>query len=407
MIGRRAALWALGIIAVVNAAGQSLNPPRGDDLVYIRWAAERAWDPWTPMFRPAPFPGWRPATNLAWWLSVSLDGALAILPQISLAALWLLACFGAYKWVDARWGGRPALAALALLLATDRFRDLVIWRSWVNITGELAGISLCLWAMERGNGARAIMTGAVACWFKETATFPLVAAALLIYQRPAVALGIFVAGLPGATKSALDAGLFANRASYPIPSFENLWFYARTIIGWVWPASILLAAFWDRARSVANEARWVAPIALAIAPALLYPHRNPTYILEAMLFAVGPASVVLVNTRSRAFFSLTLALSLWSVPSSLLDIRWQVRQLFQQVPTIRSVNPNVVQSFAVAPEASDAAIWLALYLKFNHGIPETREHPAGIEPLPGITLKLSPVLTSPPAASSTTPTAPQ
>ena len=321
---------------------------------------------------------------------MSVEGATAVLPQLVLGATWLVTCFAIWKWVGARWGQRPALIALTLLLVTDRFRDLVAWRSWMTTTGELAGMAICLWAMERGRWGAAIVAGAVACWFKEPAMLPLVAASLLIYRRPTVAVAILAAGMPGAAKAIHDAGLFNDGFPGSAGPLGNLVFYAKTSFGWVWPPAVVLLAAVGRAPSLANDVRWVVPAGLAFLPALLYPHSNPTYLLEGMLFALGPAAVVLNRVGSTAILGAGLLLSLWSLPASIASARWQALQLRDQVRIISAVNPQAVRSFALGPQPSETAVWTALILRFNYGIPERPVGEAAFEITPGLSGGLNP-----------------
>ena len=315
--------------ALVVIGAQLFNPPRGDDLAYLRWAAERAWDPWTPMFRPPPFPGWRPANAFVWWLSVSIEGVGGWLPQVSLVGLWSLALIAGWGWTRARWGGAAGLWTVAFLLATDRFRELLIWRSWLTSAGSVAFLLLTLWALDRKRGALALVLGAVAVCFKETGAPPLIVAALVVYGRPAIAVGIFVAALPGVANAILDAGLFAlgQNAAWNVAERSRtyaMWFLRS---GWL-PVTAVGLVLGGGAKVETQDRRWLAVAAAALVAPALYRVANPTCLLEAVVILAGCVASAVHRGGRAQLAVVALVASLYTLPGTLLDGRWQTQQWF-------------------------------------------------------------------------------
>lgn len=364
-----AALLVFTALAVIGA--QVFNPPRGDDLAYLRWAAERAWDPWTPMFRPPPFPGWRPANALVWWLSVSIEGVRGWLPQLTLVGLWALALLGGWGWARARWGGNAGLWMAAFLLATDRFRELLLWRSWMTSAGSVAFLLLTLWALERKRGALALLLGAVAVCFKETAAPPLIVAAFLVHGRPAIAFGILVAGLPGVAKAILDAGLLAPGQGAAWGASEGATTYAKWFLRTGWLPILGVGLALGRAVAVEKEdRRWLAVAGAGLVAPAVYGVANPTYLLEATVIVAGSMAAAVARGGRARLAGLALAASLYTLPGTLLDGRWQHRQWFLARDAYADLVAVAPTGWAISGGAADTARWLALRMNFDLGIPE-------------------------------------
>ena len=378
--------------ALVVIGAQLFNPPRGDDLAYLRWAAERAWDPWTPMFRPPPFPGWRPANAFVWWLSVSMEGVGGWLPQVSLVGLWSLALFAGWGWARGRWGGAAGLWTVAFFLATDRFRELLIWRSWLTSTGSVAFLLLTLWALERKRGALALVLGAIAVCFKETAAPPLIVAAIFVYGRPAIAVGIFVAALPGVAKAILDAGLFAPGQGTAWNVAERATTYAMWFLrsGWlpVMTVGLALHGVGDGGNggdSGKQDRRWLAVAGAALVAPAIYRVANPTYLLEALVVLAGLAAAAVHQGGRGRLAAVALVASLYTLPGTLLDGRWQNRQWFLASAAYSELVAAAPKGWTVADGESgpsDEARWFGLRLRFDRGVPEgvgCAEVVAGVE----------------------------
>lgn len=364
-----AAILAFTALVVIGA--QFFTPPRGDDLTCLRWAAERAWDPWTPMFRPPPFPGWRPATAFVWWLSVSIEGVGGWLPQLALVGLWSLALFGGWGWARARWGGTAGLWTVAFLLATDRFRELLIWRSWLTSTGSVAFLLLTLWALERKRGALALVLGAVAVCFKETASPALIVAAVFVYRRPLIALGILAASAPGLWKAVVDAGLFglgAAEISAMADRTENyaIWFL-RT--GWlpIMGAGLLISC---GSAGEKSDRRWLAVAGAALVAPAIYRLANPTYLLEATVIIAGWMAAAVHRGGRARLAAVALAVSLHTLPGTLLDGRWQTRQWFAAHDAYAELVAAAPAGWTLGEGATDNARWFSLRLRFDRGLPE-------------------------------------
>lgn len=361
--------------ALVVVGAQLFNPPRGDDLAYLRWAAERAWDPWTPMFRPPPFPGWRPATAFVWWLSVSIDGVGGWLPQLALVGLWSLALFAGRGWARARWGGNAWLWFVAFLLATDRFRELLIWRSWLTSTGSVAFLLLTLWALERKRGALALVLGGLAVCFKETAAPPLIVAAFLVYGRPAIAVGILAAALPGMAKAVLDAGLLRPGTSAAWNGTEAAGTYMVWFVQTVWlPIMVVGSIFGGVVGTGGAEKKsrqWLVVAAAALVAPAMYRVANPTYLLESTVILAGLFAANIGHGFRARLAGFALLASLYSLPGTLLDGRWQTRQWFAAREEYAELVAVAPRGWTAADGEADNARWFKLRLQFDLGVPET------------------------------------
>ncbi len=350
--------WAAGlvIVALANAMVLSLNVPRGDDITYLAWAVERLDTAWSPTLRPPPFPGWRPVTAAWWWLGCGLTSVSGAAQQAALAGLWI-AALGTWTWWSWRRGGATAgLTTATLLLATDRFRDLVTWRSWLTSTSELAFGGACLLALSGGRRGVAVVAAVLAVWSKEPAALWLSAAAWVFHRDGRVAGAALLAGIPGGLRFASE---FADTMHLDADLLARGWFYLRATVALGWPVVAVFVLL------VRRRVGALGVVAAALALPVVYPVFNATYLVEATcVLAVGVTEFAGTAAR-RALLASALAGLAFGLPGSVSNARYQAvhQRDMQAVWSRLAAAPPV--AYTLSDGANDDARWLALRLRWE------------------------------------------
>lgn len=364
MLVRRAVAVVLAAAAVGNVVLQSRNAPRGDDIVLLRWAMDFRDEALAALTHPLPFPGLRPLAALAWWIGGRVDGSEGTAVQAILGALWLvaLASFGA--WSALRAGPRAGLATVAILLLTDRFRDLVCWRAWMTTTGELAMLGLALCALEKRWTVLAGVLGGAACCFKEPALPVFLATSWIVYRQPVAAWIALCLGAAGFGKAVLDsAGPGLSQGDHA----GNMLGYAIALATFGWPLVSATAATTLDGPPI--DKRWALPLVLGLVMPIGYQTFNPTYLGDVLCIGAGLAGGILARPGGLRWLAVALLIAAPSLDASAENVRWQAGRAARLRATWAEIAAHPPRSWALADDAGDDARWFAQRLVDDLGVP--------------------------------------
>lgn len=364
MLIRRALLVLLAAAAVANVVLQSHNAPRGDDIVLLRWAMEFRGEVLAPVTHPLPFPGLRPLAALAWWVGGRVDGSDGTAVQAILGGLWLVAVAAFGGWSTMRAGPRAGLATVALLLLTDRFRDLVCWRAWMTSTGEIAMLGLALCALEKRWTVLAGLLGGAACLFKEPALPVFLATSWVVYRQPVAAWIALCVGAGGFGKAVLDsAGPGLTQGDH----LGNLLGYTTALVGLGWPLIGATAA--TTLDGAPLDKRWALPLLIGLAMPLGYQTFNPTYLGDIVCIGAGLAGGVFARAGGLRWLIVAAAIAAPSLDASIENIRWQTARNTSLRARWAEIVAAPPRAWSLADDAGDDARWLAQRLVDDLGVP--------------------------------------
>ena len=373
---RRAAAVLLAGAAVINVVLQGRNAPRGDDIVLMKWAMEFRGDLLAPLVHPLPFPGLRPGAAFAWWIAGRVDGSDGTAAQAILGALWLVALAGFGGWAALRAGPRAGLATVAMLLLTDRFRDLVCWRAWMTTTGELAMLGLALIALEKRWTVVAGVLGGLACLFKEPALPLFVVTAWAVYRQPVAAWIALCVGAAGFAKAVLDsAPVGAAQGDH----LGNLVGYAAVLAGLGWPLIGLVAG--TILDGEPTDRRWGFALLIGLVMPLGYQTFNPTYLCDVLCIGAGLVGGILTRPGGLRWLMVGLAIAAPSLKGSSDNVRWQTQRDRSLRAKWAEVALQPPRTWSLSGDAGDDARWLAQRLVDELGV---QEGEGGREVVPGL-----------------------